>query len=73
MLLEEFGLNGGLIAGLVLGAALFALADEYAVPALGLSGKPSEFPLPTHLYSLLAHLVYGLSAEAMRRGVSASI
>lgn len=73
MLVDAFGSSGGLIAGLVFGAALFALADEYAVPALGLSGKPSESPLTTHLYALASHLVYGLSAEAMRKGIRASI
>lgn len=66
---EAFGGEGGLLAGLIFGAALFALADEVAVPALGLSGKPSEFPLPTHLYALAAHLVYGLSSEIARKGL----
>lgn len=70
---EAAGCGGGLLAGLIFGAALFALADELAVPALGLSGKPSESPLPTHLYALAAHLVYGLSSEVTRKGLRASI
>lgn len=73
MVLESLGCAGGLIAGAAFGAALFALADEVAVPALGLSGKPSESPLPTHLYALSAHLVYGLSSEVARKGLRASI
>lgn len=71
--LEAFGCKGGLLAGLAFGAALFALADELAVPYLGLSGKPVESPLPTHLYALGAHLVYGAGVEVARRGLRASI
>lgn len=73
MSLEAFGCAGGLVAGLAFGAALFGLADELAVPALGFSGKPTESPLPTHLYALAAHLVYGLSSEVARRGARASV
>jgi uncharacterized membrane protein YagU involved in acid resistance len=40
---------------------LFIAADEFAVPALGLSSKPSETPLSTHIYELAGHLVYGLT------------
>jgi uncharacterized membrane protein YagU involved in acid resistance len=64
---------GGLAAGLVFGAALFVLADEVAVPAFGLSDKPSEIPLSSHLYGLAAHLVYGISAEIARRGMRAAL
>jgi putative membrane protein len=70
---ELSGVRGGFIAGLSLGAALFALADEVAVPALGLSGKPSDYPLSSHLYGLAAHLVYGVSTEVARRGLRASL
>jgi len=72
-ILEAFGCSGGLIAGLVFGAALFALADELAVPALGLSGKPGESPLSSHVYAFASHLVYGLSSEVARKGLRASI
>jgi hypothetical protein len=70
---ELTGTGGGLIPGLVFGGALFAVADEVAVPALGLSGKPSESPLSSHLYGLAAHVVYGLSTELARRGLRAAI
>lgn len=73
MVLEATGCSGGLLAGLAFGAALFTLADEVAVPAAGLSGKPSETPLPTHLYALAAHLVYGMSTEVARRGLRESL
>ena len=56
-------------AGLPFGTAVWLLADEAAVPALGLSKSPTEYPLSTHAYSLASHLVYGLTAEAVRRAV----
>lgn len=56
-------------AGLPFGAAVWALADEAIVPALGLSKWPTEYPLKTHVYSFVSHLVYGLTTEAVRRGV----
>lgn len=64
---------GGFLPGLLFGAALFGLADEVAVPALGLSGKPSESPLSTHLYAAAAHCVYGIATEIARRGLRAAI
>jgi uncharacterized membrane protein YagU involved in acid resistance len=51
------------------GTGLFVAADEVAVPALGLSKSPREYPLSTHLYGLASHLVYGFTAEYVRRGV----
>ena len=56
-------------AGLPFGAAVAAVLDEGAVPALGLSGPPWRSPLATHAYGLASHLVFGLTAEAVRRGV----
>jgi putative membrane protein len=55
------------------GAALFALADELAVPALGLSGKPADAPLSSHIYGLASHLVYGATAEGVRRLATAAL
>lgn len=54
-------------AGVPFGAALFATADELAVPALGLSKEPTEYPLSQHAYALASHAVYGATAEAVRR------
>ncbi len=64
---EMAGDSKGLLPGLLFGTALYL--DELAVPVLGLSGKPSEYPLASHLYGLMSHLVYGLSAEVARRGM----
>jgi uncharacterized membrane protein YagU involved in acid resistance len=55
--------------GIPFGTALFLGADEIAVPALGLSDSPTETPLSTHAYGLASHLVYGLTADLVRRGV----
>ncbi|HEX5434653.1 MAG TPA: DUF1440 domain-containing protein [Candidatus Angelobacter sp.] len=63
--------RGGFVPGITFGAALFGLADELAVPALGLSGKPTESPLSSHLYALVSHLVYGISTDAVQRGIRA--
>jgi putative membrane protein len=67
------GVSGGFLPSIIFGAALFAVADEIALPALGLSGKPTEYPASTHLYGLASHIVYGLSTEIARRGLRAAI
>ncbi len=54
-------------AGLPFGAAVWVLADDLAVPALGLSKSPTEYPLSTHAYALSSHLVYGLATDLTRR------
>ncbi|PYS90264.1 MAG: DUF1440 domain-containing protein [Acidobacteria bacterium] len=52
--------------GLPFGAVFWLVADEGAVPLLGLSKGPTEYPLSTHVYALASHLVYGLTAEIVR-------
>ena len=56
-------------AGLPFGAAFWLIADEVAVPLLGLSKGPTEYPVSTHAYALTSHLVYGLTAELTRRAL----
>lgn len=56
-------------AGLPFGAAFWLVADETAVPLLGLSKPPTEYPVSTHVYALASHLVFGLTAELVRRAV----
>jgi hypothetical protein len=51
------------------GGALFAGADEIAVPALGLAPSPKKAPLSQHLYGLASHVVYGVTGEMVRRTV----
>ena len=55
--------------GLPFGAAVWLLADEAVVPAVGLSKAPTEYPLSIHAYALASHLVFGVSTEAVRRTV----
>jgi uncharacterized membrane protein YagU involved in acid resistance len=55
--------------GAAFGAATSALLDEVAVPAAGLSEPPWTTSLATHVYGLASHLVFGLVAEAVRRGI----
>jgi len=61
------------LAGLPYGAALFVGADEIALPALGLSKKPTQYPLSRHLSGLGQHLVYGATVELVRRGMRQAI
>ena len=55
--------------GALFGAAVWVTADEGVVPLLGLSKKPTEYPLSIHAYALASHLVYGLTTEVVRRAV----
>jgi hypothetical protein len=56
-------------AGLPFGAAVWLIADEIIVPALGLSKPPTKYPLSTHASSIASHLVYGVTTEIVRREV----
>lgn len=60
-------------AGLPFGAAFWLVVDEGAVPLLGLSKGPTEYPLSTHAYALASHFVYGLTAEVIRRAVRCAL
>ena len=54
----------GVARGLGFGAALWLVADEGANPLLGLTPGPGAFPWQAHARGLVAHLVFGLTAEA---------
>ncbi len=56
-------------AGLPFGAAVWVIADEGVVPVLGLSKSLTEYPISTHAYTFTSHLVFGLTAEVVRRAV----
>jgi uncharacterized membrane protein YagU involved in acid resistance len=56
-------------SGLVMATALFAGADEVALPALGLTGSPTETPPSAHVYGLVSHLVYGVTAGVVTRSL----
>jgi len=61
------------LSGIGFGSVLFAGADEIAVPAAGLSGKPTETSVSSHLYALASHIVYGLTAGAVRKAVRTTL
>jgi hypothetical protein len=52
--------------GTAFATLLFLAADETAVPALHLSGPPTETPVSAHLEYWAAHLVYGGALELAR-------
>jgi uncharacterized membrane protein YagU involved in acid resistance len=56
-------------SGLAMATALFACADELALPALGLTGSPTETPPSAHVYGLVSHLVYGATAGVVTRSL----
>jgi uncharacterized membrane protein YagU involved in acid resistance len=60
-------------AGTCYGTAVWAAADEVAMPALGLAWRDENYPLESHLQSLAAHLVFGFTTEMVRRGVRAAM
>jgi hypothetical protein len=60
-------------AGLPFGAAVWVIADEGIVPAVGLSKSPTEYPLSIHAYSFSSHLVFGLTAELVRRALRSAM
>jgi len=55
--------------GLPFGAAVWLVADDVVVPALGLAKPATEYPFSTHAYALSSHLVYGLTTDLVRRAV----
>ncbi len=60
-------------AGIPFGSAVWLVVDEGAVPLLGLSKGPTEYPLSTHIYALASHVVFGLTTEVVRRALRRTI
>jgi hypothetical protein len=54
-------------AGLPYGTAFWLVVDEGLVPLVGLSKAPTAYPISTHIYALASHLVFGATAEGVRR------
>jgi len=50
--------------GLGYGTAVWLGADVGALPALGLSRAPNEYPASTHAFGLGAHWIYGATLDA---------
>ena len=53
--------------GLPYGTAFWLVVDEGAVPLLRLSKPPTAYPASTHIYAFASHLVFGATAEGVRR------
>jgi putative membrane protein len=53
--------------GTAMGATVWLASDYALLPALRLSRPPQEYPRWVHVYSLTSHLIYGASAEMVRR------
>jgi uncharacterized membrane protein YagU involved in acid resistance len=58
--------------GVFYGSLVWAIADEGAMPALGLSRGPRELPLGVHGYALAGHWVYGATLEGFMRAMERS-
>ena len=56
-------------AGVPFGASVWAVADEGAVPALGLSRGPREASPGLLAYGLLSHCVFGITTELVRKSL----
>lgn len=56
-------------AGISFGAAVWLIADEGLVPAVGLSKSSTEYPVSIHAYALTSHFVFGLTTELVRSSV----
>ena len=52
------------------GTAVWAVADELLVPAMGLSDPPTRTPLRRHLYVLVGHWAYGAMLELVQRALT---
>jgi hypothetical protein len=63
----EYRRDTAAIGGLPFGTAVWVAADEVGLPLAGLARNPSEYPVSRHLAALASHLVYGLTAETVRR------
>ena len=57
------------VAGVPFGLAVWALADEGIVPALGLKRSPRDSSLGLHAYSFTSHIVYGATTELVRSAI----
>jgi uncharacterized membrane protein YagU involved in acid resistance len=56
-------------SGAAYGSAVWLLADDVAVPALGLGKPADQVPVPANVKALASHVVYGVVTDATRRAV----
>ncbi|HEX8113993.1 MAG TPA: hypothetical protein VF516_39950, partial [Kofleriaceae bacterium] len=61
---RDHGVARSVISGALFGAGLWLLGDELVLPLLGLSDKPTTYPVTSHLQSLAQHLGFGVATAA---------
>lgn len=61
---RDRGVARAVLGGTLFGAGLWLLGDELAIPLLGLSDKPTRYPVTSHLQSLAQHLGFGVATAA---------
>ncbi|HEY7161780.1 MAG TPA: hypothetical protein VH815_11000 [Acidobacteriota bacterium] len=54
-------------ASLTYGTGLWAIGSELGVPMLGLAKGPTAFPVQHHVYSMVAHWVYGSTVGCVEK------
>jgi putative membrane protein len=63
----EYRPDTAALGGLPFGTGVWVAADEVGLPLLGLAHNPTEYPASRHLAAFTSHVVFGLTAEAVRR------
>lgn len=56
-------------SGAAFGGAFWLLGDEFIMPRVGLTAPPRQYSPLMHLNSMGEHLVYGITAEQVRRAL----
>jgi hypothetical protein len=56
-------------SGAAFGIVFWLLGDELVMPCLGLNAKPRDYSVLMHLNCLGEHVVYGMTAELVRRAL----
>ena len=69
--LSEMSPRASAGSGAGFGTAVWALADEVAIPLVGLSRPTTGQPPERHAHSFASHIVFGATTEIVRRGVRA--
>ena len=57
------------LTGAAYGALLWLGSDELLLWAIGIAGKPTQYPISTHVKALAAHTVYGAALGATTWGL----
>ncbi len=66
-------LKSGPGSGLLYGATLWLGSDELLLWAIGVAGKPTSYPLSTHVKALASHLLYGAMLGTTVRGLESTL